>query len=172
LLAQLFVWLSQFLVLAAGGIFLLGSGEFLVWLSPFLLLRWWQVGDGFVVLVRLKLFLSRWARTTFVSDFRIRGLLLGFRSFLLERHGGKFFVELAPFIVLFHVGLDFCFVSHVGLARLFVGVWSGSLGVLRPTPVFFFECRCVDNGVELARLIILFEVVRACATFCLAYTRF
>ena len=30
----------------------------------------------------------------------------------------------------------------------------------------------MDNGVELARLIILFEVIRACATFCLAFTRF
>ena len=36
-----------------------------------------------------------------------------FAVFLLERHGGKFFVELEPLIVLFHVGLDFFFLFHV-----------------------------------------------------------
>ena len=60
-----------------------------------------------------------------------------FAVFLLERHGGKFFVELEPLIVLIHVGLDFlferrkgkCFVElarliflfRVGLEQLFVG---------------------------------------------------
>ena len=36
----------------------------------------------------------------------------------------------------------------------------------------FFEHRHGDNGDELARLIILFGVVRACATFCLAFLCF
>jgi hypothetical protein len=38
-----------------------------------------------------------------------------FAVFLLERHGGKFFVELEPLMVLFHVGLDFlfCFTSDL-----------------------------------------------------------
>jgi hypothetical protein len=38
---------------------------------------------------------------------------------------------------------------------------------------FIFERRHGDNGIELARFfIILFEVVRSCATFSLAFTRF
>ena len=65
------------------------------------------LGSG---LARLKCFVSRWACAIFVSELCFRDLLLGFRSFLFERHEGKFFVELA-LIVLF----------HVGLARLFVG---------------------------------------------------
>ena len=60
-----------------------------------------------------------------------------FAVFLLERHGGKFFVELAPLIVLF----------HVGLAWLYVGVVL-SKWVLRWAFVLFFERRHGDNGDE------------------------
>jgi hypothetical protein len=63
-------------------------------------------------------FVSRWACATFVSEFRFRSgspIYLAFAVFLLERHGGKFFVELEPLIVLFHVGPDFlfCFTSDL-----------------------------------------------------------
>jgi hypothetical protein len=95
---------------------------------------------------------------------------LGFRRFLFERHGGKSFVELEPLIILFHVGLDFCFVSRRTCVAF---CWSGALGVYVELPFYFFERRHGDNGVELARfLIILFEVVRSCATFSLGFTRF
>jgi hypothetical protein len=63
-------------------------------------------------------------------------------------------VELELLIILCHGELDFlfCFTSNFH---------------------FIFERRHGDNGIELARfLIILFEVVRSCATFGLAFTRF
>ena len=42
---------------------------------------------------------------------------------MLERHGGNFFVELGPLIVLFHVELDFLFWFTSDLISwLFVGV--------------------------------------------------
>ena len=57
-----------------------------------------------------------------VSEVRFRGiLLLGFRSFLFERHKGKCFVELARLIVLFRVGRDQLFVGF-GLSRFPVGL--------------------------------------------------
>ena len=87
-----------------------------------------MTGDDFVGLARLNFFVSRWACAPFVSEFHFRGLLMGFRSFVLERHGGEFFVELKPLIVLFHVGLGFCFVSRRTCAAF---CWSGAFGVLR-----------------------------------------
>ena len=57
-----------------------------------------------------------------MSELRFRGLLLlGFRSFLVERRKGKcFFIELARLIVLFRVGRDQLFVG-LRLSRFPVG---------------------------------------------------
>ena len=76
-----------------------------------------------------------------MSELRFRGLLLGFRGFLLERRKGKYFVELARLIVLFRVGLEQLFPGF-GLSRFPVGL-----------PQFFV--RAVVKGgdsVGLARL--------------------
>jgi hypothetical protein len=78
-----------------------------------------------------------------VSELRFRGLLLGFRGFLLERRKGKYFVELARLIVLFRVGLEQLFVGF-GLSRFPVGL-----------PQFFVRAVPVVTGgdsVGLARL--------------------
>ena len=88
------------MVLAAGGIFFVGLME-ICCLAFAVFVRAVVTGDDFVGLARLNYFVSRWAWATFVSEFRFRGILLGFRSFLLERHGGELFVALAPLIVLF-----------------------------------------------------------------------
>ena len=85
-------------------------------------------------------------------ELRFRVFLLGFRRFLFERHGGKSFVELEPLIILFHVGLDFCFVSRRTCVAF---CWSGALGVYVELPFYFFERRHGDNGVELARFLII-----------------
>ena len=63
-----------------------------------------------------------------------------FAVFLLERHGGKFFVELEPLIVLFHVGLDFFVLFHVGLFPL---VFSAQLFVGVRLSEFYFGLLCV-----------------------------
>jgi hypothetical protein len=55
------------------------------------------------------------------------------------------------------------------LLRFFVGVVLSEFCVELPTSVLIFERRHGSNGDELARLIILIEAVRACATFFLAY---
>ena len=86
-----FVELARLIILFRVGLgklafVVFGLSRFPVGLSPFfvfcfLLERWWQIGDGFVGLARLNFFVSRWACETFVSEFRFRCLLLGFRSF-------------------------------------------------------------------------------------------
>ena len=109
-----------------------------------------------------------WARATeFVICFALglRNFCVGvslpgspvcwaFAAFLLERRGGKFVVELELLIILCHGEIDFLFCFTLNFH-------------------FIFERRHGDNGIELARfLIISFEVVRSCATFSLAFTRF